>query len=49
MLEYEFTVEEEVRDVELVAELRATRGQVWFAADSFRLVRNSQPPETENR
>jgi spore coat protein H len=48
-LEYEFSVEEDLRDVELVAELRATHGQVWFAADSFRLIRKLQAPPAENR
>ena len=41
-LEFEFTVDEESRDVELVAELRTTRGQVWFDAESLRLSR--KPP-----
>jgi len=48
-LEYTFAVEEDLRDVELVAELRATRGQVWFAADSFRLIRKPQAPDAENK
>jgi len=38
-IDFEFTVDEEIRDVELVAELRATRGQVWFEAESLRLNR----------
>jgi len=38
-LSFDFTVREEVREVELVAELRASRGQVWFEADSLRLRR----------
>jgi len=48
-LEYTFTVEEDLRDVELVAELRATSGIVLFAADSFRLIRKIPAPEAENR
>ena len=36
-LEYEFEVLEDLREVELVAEIRATSGQVWFARDSLRL------------
>jgi hypothetical protein len=36
-LEYEFEVLEELREVELVAEIRATAGQVWFAKDSLKL------------
>jgi hypothetical protein len=37
-LEFEFEVDAQ-RRVELVAELRATKGQAWFDADSLRLVR----------
>jgi hypothetical protein len=40
--EFEFTVEEEIRDVVLVAELRASRGQVWFAAESMCLRRTAE-------
>jgi len=36
---YEFDVADEVSEVVLVAELRAGRGEVWFAADSMRVVR----------
>lgn len=43
-LEFEFVIDEEIRDVELIAELRATRGQVWFAAESFCLRRKSSDP-----
>lgn len=41
-LDFEFEVVEELREVELVAEIRATAGQVWFARDSLRLKRLSQ-------
>ena len=43
-LEFEFTVAEETREVELVAELRATAGQVWFDRDSLRLTRKVPEP-----
>lgn len=36
-LEFEFEVLEDVREVELVAEIRATAGQVWFDMQSMRL------------
>ncbi len=38
-LSYEFDVPEEERDVVLVAEMRGTKGEAWFALDSLRLVR----------
>ena len=38
-IEYEFTVEEESREVELVAELRTTRGHAWFDCESLHLSR----------
>lgn len=38
-VQYEFDVSDEVGEVVLVAELRAGRGEVWFAADSMRVVR----------
>lgn len=38
-LEFEFTVEEELVEVVLVAELRTTRGQAWFDVDSLHLSR----------
>jgi hypothetical protein len=38
-LSHEFTIEQPQQEVELVAELRATRGQVWFKAESLKLVR----------
>ena len=38
-LEHEFEILPATQEVELVAELRATKGQVWFKADSLRLVR----------
>ncbi len=44
-LEFEFTIEEETRDVELVAELRTTRGQAWFDRESLHLSR--KPPAAE--
>ena len=37
-LEYDLRVKEE-REVELIAELRARAGEVWFDADSFKLVK----------
>lgn len=37
LLTFEFEILEEVREVELVAEMRATTGQVWFDASSMRL------------
>lgn len=38
-LEFEFTIEDELREVELVAELRTTKGQAWFEPESLRLTR----------
>jgi hypothetical protein len=38
-LVFEFDVAPPLNSVELVCELRATRGEVWFDADSLRLVR----------
>jgi spore coat protein H len=46
-LEYEFTVEEETQNVVLVAELRTSRGQVWFDIDSLRLTR--KPPAGDDK
>lgn len=40
-LSYEFEVTGELGHVELVAELRATAGEVWFRHDSLRLVRKT--------
>jgi hypothetical protein len=37
-LEYPFEVAEEFREVDLVAELRAKKGTVWFDKGSFRIV-----------
>ena len=37
-LEYELRVKEE-REVELIAEMRARAGEVWFDVDSFKLVK----------
>ena len=42
-LEFEFTVAEEIKDVELIAEVRATHGQAWFQLDSLRLSRKPAP------
>ena len=44
-IEFEFTVEEESREVELVAELRTTRGQAWFDRESLHLARKPLPAE----
>lgn len=44
-VEYEFTIEEDIREVELVAELRTTAGQAWFDPDSLHLSR--KPPVEE--
>ena len=44
-VEFEFSVEEEIREVELVAELRTTRGQVWFDAQSLHLSRKQAEGE----
>lgn len=41
-LAYEFQVQAPTQEVELVAELKATAGQVYFDAGSLRLVRLSQ-------
>ncbi len=38
-LEHDFEILAATQEVELVAELRATKGQVWFEADSLRVVR----------
>lgn len=38
-VDFEFRVDEDVRDVIFVAELRAKRGQVWFDPESMRLTR----------
>jgi len=38
-LEFEFEVAPPLNSVELVCELRATEGEVWFDADSLVLVR----------
>lgn len=46
-MEYEFRVEEDVREVELVAELRTTRGQVWFDAESLHLSRKPVEPKPQ--
>lgn len=41
-VEFEFVIEDEAREVELVAELRTTRGQAWFDAQSLRLTRRAE-------
>ncbi len=38
-LSYQFRIEAPLREVELVAELRARSGEAWFDEDSLRLVR----------
>ena len=38
-LEYELTVNEDIKNVELIIELRASHGQAWFQQDSLRLMR----------
>jgi hypothetical protein len=38
-LKYEFEVEDEVKDVELICELSSLRGEAWFDVGSLRLVR----------
>lgn len=44
-LEFDFVVEEDLREVELVAELRTTKGQVWFLNDSLYLSRKMPADE----
>ncbi len=39
VLQYDFQLDDELREVELIAELRATAGEVWFDAASLRLKR----------
>jgi len=34
----EFTVWAATEDIELICELRATKGEAWFARESLRLV-----------
>jgi hypothetical protein len=38
-LDYEFDVKVEEQEIQLLCELRATAGEVWFDANSFRLVK----------
>jgi hypothetical protein len=38
-LRHEFTIDQPQQEVELVAELRAVKGRVWFKAESLRVVR----------
>ena len=45
-LKFEFEVLEDVREVELVAELKATKGQVWFDRETLKLIR-LMPPKAE--
>ena len=40
-LEFEFTVLEDLRNVEFVAELRARKGEVWYEVDSLYLTRKA--------
>ncbi len=44
-LKFEFVVEEDLREVELVAELRTTKGQVWFLGESLHLERKPSVDE----
>lgn len=46
-LHYDFTIEEDSREVELIAELRATRGQAWFEIGSLILERKPNEAETQ--
>lgn len=41
-VEFEFTVIEDVRKIEFVAELQARKGQVWFDVESLYLTRSSK-------
>lgn len=41
-VEYEFTIEEEKKTVEFIAELRSKSGQVWYDASSLYLTRKSE-------
>lgn len=43
-LAFEFSVQDEQREVVLVAELRGAKGQVWFDAASLRLTRQPEAP-----
>jgi hypothetical protein len=38
-VEFEFTVQEDLRNVEFIAELRARKGQVWYDAAALHLTR----------
>ena len=40
-VQFKFTVEEEVRNVEFIAELRARTGQVWYEVDSLYLTKEA--------
>jgi len=39
IIDFEFHIDEDVRDVVFVAELRSKRGQVWFDPESMRLTK----------
>jgi hypothetical protein len=41
-LAFEFEVREGERELQLLCELRATQGQIWFALDSLRLLQVEQ-------
>lgn len=41
-VEFEFTIEEEKKTVEFIAELRSKSGQVWYDVDSLYLTRKTQ-------
>jgi len=42
-VDFDFEVAEDLRTVEIVIELRARQGQVWFDADSLYLSRETEP------
>lgn len=44
-IEFKITINDQTREVELVAELRTTRGQAWFDAQSLRLSRTPNSRE----
>lgn len=48
-MQYDFQVDEPLRPIELVVELRATRGQVWLDAEATLLRRSAADPNSEPR
>jgi hypothetical protein len=48
-LEFEINIEEELAEVELVAELRTTAGKAWFDRDSLHLSRKPAMPEDDSK